>query len=467
MVAGEQFRVRLGLALLLMPLAILAYLRLVPGADRSVMGNNLHFWSVGVTAIAAAVACTLIVASARSLRETRLLFLALAFMSTGGIFSVHGLLTPGVVVHDFHAALVVSSWVSILAGSTFVALSAVNMPEAVDHALRRAGTAIFAWATVAIGTYVCLSFAFGSWLDWAPTDERPLQYGFAALATGLFLFGALRYLEAYQFARLPSQGAMVVALVLLAQVPAILLWGEVWYLSWWMYHVVYGLAFCVLFAGWALEVQRAGSLKVIAEGLSMRDALSQLARGQDAHVLELVDAIEAKDRATLGHVRRVSAYALSIGRRIGLSPADLRSLAIAAELHDVGKIGVPDAILGKPGKLTEQEFAEIQKHTTRGFDIATCVGAIRDIAPVIRAHHERLDGSGYPDALRGDAIPMAARIIAVADSYDAMTSARPYRPAMTHAAAIAELRRVSGVELDSRCVDAFLAALDEDQQLAA
>jgi HD-GYP domain-containing protein (c-di-GMP phosphodiesterase class II) len=401
------------------------------------------------------------------LRETRLLFLALAFMSIGGIFSIHGLLTPGVVVHEFHAALVVSSWASIVAGSSFVALSAITLPEAYERFVQRAGTVIFAWATIAIAAYVGMSFANGAWLDWAPTDERTVQYFLATLATGLFAFSAFRYWQAYQFAKLPSQGAMVVALVLLAQVPAILLWGEVWYASWWMYHVVYGVAFCVLFAGWAIEVRRAGSLKVIAEGLSMRDALSQLARGQDAHVLELVDAIEAKDVATLGHVRRVSAYALSIGRKLGLSAPELRSLAIAAELHDVGKIGVPDAILTKAGTLTEDEFAEIQKHTGRGYDIATRVRELREIAPVIRAHHERLNGSGYPDALRGEAIPMAARIIAVADSYDAMTSARPYRPAMTHEAAIGELVRVSGIELDARCVEAFLQSLDEERGVAA
>ncbi|MEX0749674.1 MAG: HD domain-containing phosphohydrolase [Dehalococcoidia bacterium] len=454
-------------AALLAPLALLAVFRAFTEADRLIMGDGLHFWSVGVTALAAAVACAIVVASARSLRETRLLFLALAFMSIGGVFSIHGLLTPGVLVHQFHPALVVSSWVSILCGSVFVAMSAMTLPQAFDRGVRRAGTTIFAWATVAIATYIAMSFAYPGWLDWAPTDDRTVQYFLTALATGLFAFGALRYWQAYQFARLPSQGAMVVALVLLAQVPAILLWGVVWHASWWMYHVVYGAAFCVLFAGWAVEVRRAGSLKVISEGLSMRDALSQLARGQDAHVLELVDAIEAKDHATLGHVRRVSAYALSIGRKLGLSAPELRSLAIAAELHDVGKIGVPDWILGKPSKLTEEEFAEIKKHTGRGYEIATRIDVLREIAPVIRAHHERMNGSGYPDALRGDDIPMAARIIAVADTYDAMTSTRPYRPAMTHDAAIAELRRVSGVELDARCVDAFLSSLDEELAAAA
>jgi hypothetical protein len=333
--------------------------------------------------------------------------------------------------------------------------------------VRHAGTVIFAWASITIGAYVALSLVYPDWLNGAPTDRMPTQYFLMITTTGLFAFGALRYWQAYQFAHLPSQAAMVVALVLLAQVPAILLWGVPWQLSWWMYHAVYGVAFCVLFAGWTIEVRRAGSLKVIAEALSMRDALAQLARGQDAHVLELVDAIEAKDQATLGHVRRVSAYALSIGRDLGLSAKELRALATAAELHDVGKIGVPDSILGKPARLTDEEFAEIKKHTGRGYDIAKRIGVLRDIAPVIRAHHERINGSGYPDGLRGDEIPLSARIIAVADTYDAMTSARPYRPALTHEAAIRELRRVRDIELDARCVDAFLRALNEELQTAA
>jgi HD-GYP domain-containing protein (c-di-GMP phosphodiesterase class II) len=463
----RRLLVGLGIAALLSPLAALACFELAPGRDVVVSSRQLHFWAVGITAISAAVACAMVVASARSLRETRLLFLALAFIAIGGIFSVHGLLTPGVVVKDFHTPLVVSSWVSILVGSALVALSAVRLPQAAERFVQHAGGAVFAWAVVAVAAYIFLSFTAHGWLDWAPTDHSSVQYALMLSSTAMFSFGALRYAQAYQFARLPSQGAMVVALVLLAQVPCILLWGETWHLSWWMYHVVYGMAFVVLFAGWAVEVRRAGSLKVIAEALSMRDALAQLNRGHDTHVLELVDAIEAKDRATLGHVRRVSAYALDIGRRLGLSQAELRSLALAAEMHDVGKIGVPDAILSKPGKLTDEEFREMQRHTARGSDIARRIHALREVAPVIRAHHERLNGRGYPDGLRGDEIPLLARIIAVADTFDAMTSHRPYRPAMTRDAAILELRRVRGFELDAHCVDAFLASLDQSTLAAA
>jgi HD-GYP domain-containing protein (c-di-GMP phosphodiesterase class II) len=260
---------------------------------------------------------------------------------------------------------------------------------------------------------------------------------------------------------------MVVALFLLFEVQMILLFGETWRLSWWMYHALYGVAFAVLFAGWAMEVRRAGSLRAIADALAMRDALAQLNRGRDADVLELVDAIEAKDRATLGHVSRVSSYALEIGKRLNLSPQDLRSLVLAAQLHDVGKIGVPDSILTKPARLTDEEYAEVKRHAPRGDEIARRVPALRTLAPVIRAHHERLDGSGYPDALRGDCIPLLARIIAVADTYDAITSSRAYRPAMTHDEGVAELLRVRGSELDARCVDALLDTFEGERKAAA
>ncbi len=437
------------------------------GLDPMLMLSHTHFWAVGATALAALAACGVMVASARSLRETRLLFLTLAFASIAGIFSVHGLMTPGVITHEYYASVSVSAWLSIIVGAVFAALSAAPLPAIVERSVRKAGGAIFAWAVIALGAYIALSFTVEGWLNSVPVRDQQVQYAIASGATALLAFAAWRYWQAYVFARLPAQAAMTAALLLLCEVPAILVWGRTWHLSWWLYHAIYGEAFVVLLAGWALEAKRAGSLTAISDALSMRDALAQLNRGRDAHVLELVDAIETKDVATHGHVGRVGAYALAIGQRMRLSPAELRSLTLAAQMHDVGKIGVPDAILTKPGKLTEDEFAEVKRHTTRGEEIARRVPALAAVAPVIRAHHERMHGQGYPDGLAGDAIPLLARIIAVADSYDAMTSQRSYRQPRSHADAILELLRVRGDELDPACVDAFLSWCDEGQAAAA
>jgi hypothetical protein len=457
----------IALAALFTPLAAFVVLRqLFPGDDLVLQHTRTHFYVVGLTSLAAATACAVVIASAKTLHETRLLFLALAFVTIAGLFSVHGLVTPGVIKHEVYASIGVSAWLSVLGGAMFVALSAIALPRPVERMLQRGGRVIFAWTIVALATYIALSFAIDDWLDAVPTDDRTIQYGIALAATAMFAFGAWRYAQAYAFARLPSQAAMVLALVLLMQVPAILLWGTVWYLSWWLYHGLYAAAFIVLFTGWALEAKRAGSLSAIADALAMRDALAQLNRGRDARINELVEAIEHKDRYTVGHVHRVGEHAFEIGKRLGLTQAELRDVVIAAQMHDVGKIGVPDHILLKPGKLTDDEIAEMQKHAARGGDIARRVDALRQVASCVRHHHERYDGRGYPDGLAGDAIPLASRIVAVADTYDSMTSTRPYRNDLGHDTAIAEIRRVSGTQLDPRCVAAFLTMF-EDRAAAA
>ena len=342
------------LAALATPLVALIAFRVRPGLDPLMMHFALHFWIVGMTASAAATACIVLIASARSLRETRLLFLALAFVSIAGIFAVHGIMTPGYIADELYLTVPVSGWISIAVGAMFVALSAVEMPRPIEAFVRRSGGTIFAWTVVALATYIFLSIEVDNWLEWFPVDSLALQYVVGLSSMALFGFAIWRYWQSYLFARLPAQAAIVAALVLLAEVPAILIWGNVWHLSWWTYHVTYAAAFIVLFSGWAIEARRAGSLHAISDALSMRDALAQLNRGRDAHVLRLIDRIEAKDTATLGHVSRVGGHALTIGRRLGLPAQELRALVLAAQMHDVGKIGVPDAILLKPSALTNR-----------------------------------------------------------------------------------------------------------------
>jgi HD-GYP domain-containing protein (c-di-GMP phosphodiesterase class II) len=172
----------------------------------------------------------------------------------------------------------------------------------------------------------------------------------------------------------------------------------------------------------------------------------------------LVESLEARDQYTAGHSRRVSLYSVWIGQQMGLSPAELERLRIGALLHDIGKIGIPDAVLLKDGRLTDEEFATIKKHPEIGVRILERIGAFGEYLGAVGLHHENHDGSGYPKGLRGEAIPVDARIVHVADAYDAMTSNRPYRQRMPEEKVRRILKECSGTQFDPAAVAAFFAS---------
>lgn len=177
--------------------------------------------------------------------------------------------------------------------------------------------------------------------------------------------------------------------------------------------------------------------------------------------LTLSEALECRDTYTGGHTRRVRDYSLAIGRRLGLSPQELEHLNLAAILHDIGKIGVDDAILRKEGPLDRDEFLKMMEHARIGADILQYVRSMAEVVPGVRYHHEKYDGTGYPDALKGKAIPYIARIIAVADTYDAMTTDRPYRKGLPPDVALVELEKCSGTQLDPEVTRVFAGILRE------
>ena len=183
----------------------------------------------------------------------------------------------------------------------------------------------------------------------------------------------------------------------------------------------------------------------------------------------LVATVEAKDIYTYGHSARVSKLAGRIAQQMGLPEEQQERIKIAGLLHDVGKIGIPEAILSKPGKLTDEEWGHIRSHPQIGESIIRQMGSehVADLCPLVRHHHERLDGSGYPDGLAGEAIPLGARILAIADAYDAMTSNRPYRPPFPSEDAMAELRANAGRQFDERAVEAFVEIRAEQRPDAA
>ncbi len=191
----------------------------------------------------------------------------------------------------------------------------------------------------------------------------------------------------------------------------------------------------------------------------LKEAYEHLNISFHASVQALAFTVDARDQYTAGHVNRVMDYSKSIGGLLGLCHDEIELLMLAAQFHDIGKIGVPDTVLLKPGRLTDDEYAMIKTHPDIGVSILRNIPDFASILPAVRHHHERYDGGGYPTGLSGNDIPLEARIIAVADAYDAMTTNRPYRHALSIQAAIEELVRNRCTQFDPQITDAFIQIL--------
>ena len=193
----------------------------------------------------------------------------------------------------------------------------------------------------------------------------------------------------------------------------------------------------------------------------LREALRQIERSYDQTLEVLGAAIDLRDSPTAGHSRRVFLYSLEIARAMGGLESQMRNIAMGAWLHDIGKLAVSDAILLKPGPLTDEERKIMQLHVQIGYDLVKSIPFLADSAEIIYAHHERCDGSGYPRGLKTEEIPVGARIFAVADTFDAMTSDRPYRRALPFEASREVIERGAGKQYDSQVAKVFLSIADE------
>jgi cyclic di-GMP phosphodiesterase len=220
-----------------------------------------------------------------------------------------------------------------------------------------------------------------------------------------------------------------------------------------------------------VNVLDSGGLEAVTEGsedpeaASLHDQLKALESAREMYVAtmkSLAHVVEAKDPTTRGHLDRTAHYGLALARRVDPALAARREVAYGFFLHDIGKVGIPESILCKTGRLTELEWIVMKSHPNQGARIVEPIPFMGEAVEIVRSHHERFDGSGYPRGLRGEEIPLAARIFAVADSFDAMTSDRPYRSALSAETAVGEIRAGSGTQFDPICVDAFETLVAED-----
>jgi putative nucleotidyltransferase with HDIG domain len=196
---------------------------------------------------------------------------------------------------------------------------------------------------------------------------------------------------------------------------------------------------------------------VAARTDQLKQAMGDLEKSYDITLEALGDALDLKDAETEGHSKRVTAFTIAVARAMGLASEKIRVIARGAFLHDIGKMAIPDAILRKPGALTEDEVAIMREHCYRGYQMLRKIPFLYEAAEIVYAHQEKFDGTGYPRGLKGEEIPMGARIFSIADTLDAITSDRPYRAAQTVKAAQEEINRWAGRQFDPDIVRVFLA----------
>ena len=208
------------------------------------------------------------------------------------------------------------------------------------------------------------------------------------------------------------------------------------------------------------SIQQMNEIKKINEELA--ETNDKLEKAYLESVQTLRYTVEAKDSYTRGHSDRVSEYSVLIGKKVGLSEEELKILKIGGLFHDIGKIGIPDSILQKNAKLTDDEYSEIKNHPSIGAHILGAASIFQDIIPIVKHHHERFDGRGYPSGLKGEEIPYMARIAAIADTFDAMTSKRSYRNALELNTVIEEIERCKGTQFDPKLADVFLDILKNE-----
>lgn len=423
-----------------------------------------HLIIVGSASFLALLLALFLFITSAQIKHYRVLFLSFGFMTYGGFSALHALTTPGLILPDddaFYGIPGAAAYLALFFAAAFFALAQTRAASTISRYLPFMP---IGWLVVSIGGVLVTFFSLAVYrtadLAQLPLASFPYSTSMAAVTIGLFVYASWHYLRSYVVSRQPLSLMLLFATLFLAEAQLIITVSAVWSWSWWTYHL---LAFAgVALALRSLLVQRlagASLRSMVEDGLNVGVSV-QVERRSVTALSALSAAIEARDNDTAGHNERVANLSVRVGRAIGLDGHKLRVLAHAGLLHDIGKLAMPDAILHKPGRLTDEEMEMMKTHPVRGLDILAQMGDFKEATDAIMAHHERIGGTGYPYGLVGDEIPIEARIIAVVDTYDAIVSDRPYRLGRSNEVAFGILREERGTTLDADCVDALLQVVE-------
>jgi putative nucleotidyltransferase with HDIG domain len=446
----------LGAAVALLPFVLNHFLQ-----HRHVMfGAQVHFRGVGLTALAAACGALALTIAGAKRRDGRTILVGTAFTVMAALLALHGIATPGVLI-GMNGVVAFTGGATLPVGAAVLALSALP-------ALRRPRDIRPLLALQAVLLAAVLSLGLIGMLVPSAVPAVP-EYGSpeakTVLVIGLVLFTllTLRAVRTFLLTRRTSDLVVAIGIVWLASAlpPAMLL--DYMDLGWWLGHGFELLGIVVVTVPVALDLRRTAQSRPLVGDVSGCDLVTTEEAFLGSQVRALTLSLARKDEYTEEHTRRVALRAVQVGEELGLSGGRLRALAMGALVHDIGKLSVPNTVLQKPGPLTDEEFEIIQRHPEWGDKMLSDLGFGEEVRQLVRDHHERLDGSGYPHGAQGSLISLDVRILAVCDVYDALISRRVYREAWPHERAVALLREESGTSFDPKCVAALERVLSRER----
>ena len=460
------------IVLLLVPMGVLALLRVMPGIDKRFYSADGHL--VVVSAIAA---CALIIAAMAAVAASRVpqpgvVWLGLGCTAVGVFMLGHGLLTPGVFGQP------PNRWVGRL---PYLAMASFALCLYVGG--RRADRGINRWvsrhpvftllvpavvATILVAAVVPDPLLFGG------AEPFPHENTVLAVLSTLIVILLISVIWTHGHRWQLGHDTVQLAIVLAAAMSIAAVFsfehGRFAQVSWWDYHAYLLAGFGAAVYAVVLRRHEQQTVSDLLATTFEDDPFAHIVQGYPEALNTLVRAVEVKDAYTHGHSQRTAQLAVELGLQMGLPPDRLRVISRGAYLHDIGKIAIPDDILNKPGRLTPEERLVVETHPQLGYELASNAPSLREVLQVILHHHERMDGQGYPSGLVGRDIPFEARVVAVADVWDALTSDRPYRSGWEPPVALAHIVDGRTTHFDPVVVDALVqwaAALGITPELGA
>jgi HD-GYP domain-containing protein (c-di-GMP phosphodiesterase class II) len=446
---GILGRLVLVAAMAIAPIAVLHYV----GGEKVILPAIVHLTVVGISAGAAFGASLALTVAGTRRRDGRVVLLATAFTAMAALLLVHGLATPGFLVGR-NGLVAFSGAATLPIGGAILALSALSP----FRRPRRAGP-IVGLQVGLFGGIVGVSVVGMVSPALVPgVPEVGSSGAIALMAAGLVFYGVLmlRAFNTFLLTRRFADVLVVCGILWLGVALVAALTLDYWYVGWWVGHGLEVAGIALIGSTIGFDLHRAAQSRPLLGDFRAAELVAEEEAFLGSQVHALLIRLAEKDEYTEGHTRRVALLAVATGEELGLPAQRLRSLALGGLLHDIGKLGVPDAILGKPGALTEAEFDVIREHPEHGGRLLRELGGFRGlVVRLVEGHHERLDGTGYPRGLEASELELEVRIMAVCDVYDALSSPRVYRKAWTPEAAMELLHREAGTKLDARCVTAL------------